>query len=449
MGKARWATKKEVAERLEKVDLFADIKKAGIPIAYEKDGLLVDSREAHSMIIGSTGSGKTQTTILPMIKLSMMAGETVIVNDPKGELYGRCAENFKKKGYNVLALNFEDAKYGNSWNPLKVAYDFYKSDEKDKAIKSLEDVGYYLFYSSKEVDSDPFWINSTINYFVGLALYLFENAKAEEVNLNSIYQLSNYLNQDNNSKKFMDKIKTNGIIYMNLVGTLKAPNETRGSILSVFTQKIKKYISREDLSSMLGLSDFEIKDIASRPTALFLVSGISNYCDNLIPLLINQIIDIVDEFGKKEKNINILLDEFDSMVPIKDFSRLIEYCRSIKVRFVITVRSYIHLCNMYSKEEAAILKMCFGNLIYLLSDDIYTLEKISKYCGIKENGEPLISVEELKTIGIFEGIVIMPRTMPYKTKFIPDYKMDYGFKDIESTIPERKTTNIPIYKEEA
>ena len=424
MSYARWATKEEVAKRLDAVDLKNGVNKAGIPIAFDEKYLYVDTKEAHSMIIGSTGSGKTQTTILPMIKLSMLAGESIVINDPKGELYGKCAENLKKRGYNVIVLDFDDSKYG-----------------------SLEDIGYYLFYDAKEKDSDPFWINSTINYFVGLALYLFENAKADEANLSSIFQLSNNLNRDGNAAKFLDKIDENSLIYMNLVGTLKAPTETRGSILSVFTQKIKKYISREDLTNMLGYSDFDMKKIGIEPTALFVVSGVSNYCDNLIPLLINQIIDAVDIYGSEGRNINILLDEFDSMVPIRDFSRMIEYCRSIKIRFVITIRSYIHLCNMYSKQDADILKMCFGNLIYLLSDDIYTLEEISKYCGTKENGEPLISIEDLKTIDTFEGLVLMPRTMPYKTKFLPDFKIDYGFEDISSELPLRENSKVQIYNE--
>ena len=198
---------------------------------------------------------------------------------------------------------------------------------------------------------------------------------------------------------------------------------------------------------MLCSSDFDINKIGVEPTALFIVSGISNYCNNLIPLLINQIIDAVDNYGTKEKNINILLDEFDSMVPIRDFSRMIEYCRSIKVRIIITIRSYIHLCNMYSKQDAEILKMCFGNLIYLLSDDIYTLEEISKYCGTKDNGEPLISIEDLKTIEIFEGLVLMPRTMPFKTRFLPDFKIDYGFEDVVSEIPLREKKEIQVFKE--
>ncbi len=447
MGKARWATKNDIIKKLDSIDLKGTVTRSGVPIAYDDNFLYIDSREAHNLIIGSTGSGKTQTIILPMIKLSMLAGESIVVNDPKGELYTNCAANFKERGYNVLALNFDDAKLGNSWNPLKMPYDLYINGEKDKAVKELEDIGYYLFFDSKEKDSDPFWINSTINYFTGIVLYLFENADVSEIHLESVIEFSNYLNKKGNSEKILDKIDNTGLIYLNLIGTLAAPPETRGSIVSVFNQKMKKYVSRENLSNMLSSSDFELKDISNEPTALFIVSGVSNYCDNLIPLLINQIIDYVSIDGKQERFLNILLDEFDGMVPIKDFAKIIENCRSMKTRITVTIRSYIHLCNMYSKEDAIILKMCFGNLIYLLCDDIYTLDEISKYCGIKEDGEKLITIEELKTINCFDGIVLMPRTMPFKTTFLPDYKIEYSFSNKTCNMPKRNINSLKIYKE--
>ncbi|MBP5678423.1 MAG: type IV secretory system conjugative DNA transfer family protein [Bacilli bacterium] len=450
MSYARWATKEEMVKKLKGVNLETGVTSSGIPIAYDDKYLYIDEKETHNLIVGSTGSGKTQAVILPMIKLSMLAGESFLINDPKGELYKRCSSALTEKGYQVLVLDFDDAKYGNSWNPLQMPYRLYQEGEKDKAIKCLEDISYYLFFEKSEANVDPFWIHSVMDYFMGISLYLFEHAKEEEVHLESIVHFSNEINKKGASEKFLEKIDTKSKIYLNVVGTLKAPTETRGSILAVFNQKMKKYISREQLTNMLSTSDFSIHDLSQKPTAFFIISGVSNYCNNLIPLLVNQVVDTISYLGHSPKHYNILLDEFDSMVPIRDFSRMIEFCRSLNVRFTVTVRSYVHLCSMYSKEEATILRMCFGNIIYLLSDDIYTLSGFSNYCGEQNvDGKlvPLVTVEDLKMINPFEGIVILPRMMPFKTKFLPDYQIDWGITFEEASLPIRKTKNIIYYQE--
>lgn len=450
MGYARWATKEEMLERLEGVNLETGVKQSGLPVAYDDKYLYIDEKEAHNLIIGCSGSGKTQAIILPLIKLSMMAKESVLVNDPKGELYKDCAAALEKNGYNVLALDFDDAAYGNSWNPLKMSYDLYKDGKYDKAIKCLEDTAYYLFYEKDDSNVDPFWTNSATDYFIGLTLYLFENAKEDEVHLESVSNLSAQLSKNSCFEEFIKKIDSKSKIFVHLSGILLAPSETRASIISVFNQKVRKYISREQLSNMLCSSDFDLNKICTEPTALFIISGISNYSNNLIPLLVDQVIETVNILGKSPKHFNLLLDEFDSMVPIRDFAKMIEMCRSMRIRITVTVRSYVHLCSMYSKEETEILKMCFGNIVYLLSEDIYTLEEISKSCGmqlVNNKFEPLVSIEDLKLIGVFEGIVIAPRMMPYKTKFLPDYQIDWGIEFEEKEIPARKVQSIHYYEE--
>lgn len=46
----------------------------------------------HTLIIGSTGSGKTISCILPLIFNLACAGESMVINDTKGELYSYTAD---------------------------------------------------------------------------------------------------------------------------------------------------------------------------------------------------------------------------------------------------------------------------------------------------------------------------------------------------------------------
>ena len=440
MNYSKWATREEMQNKLVAANLETGVEKSGLPAMYDDKYLYIDTKEAHNLIIGSTGSGKTQSIILPMLKMAMMAGESLVIIDPKGIIYERTAQKLEDKGYKNIVVDLEDSRLGNSWNPLDLAYKLYKENNQDKSLEVIEDLGYYLLSDTKKVEADPFWINSSINYFTGLVLYLFENANEKEINLSSVAKLANSLLDKKACDKFMEKIPTSSVMFMKLAGTLQAPPETRGSILSVFNQKIERYLSKENLANMLSTSDFDITKVSVEKTAIFIVCGISSHCRNLIPLFANQVMDAVSLYGNKEKRLNILLDEFDSLVPIKDFALKLGYCRSINIRITVAIQSFAHLSNMYSKEDVEILKMCFGNTVYLLSEDIYTLEEISKNCGtqlIKDKEEPLISVSELKTLDYFEAIILMPRTMPFRTKLLPDYEIDWGYEVKKATLPTR------------
>ena len=444
MGNSRWATSSELKNRLQEIDVRKELNKSGIPISHNGSRLLIDDQETHNLIIGSNGSGKTQSIILPMIKLSLKANESLVINDPKSELYEKCASKAKEEGYKVVLLDFDTSKYGNNWNPLEYIYKNHKENNHDLSIKLLEDLGYYLFIDENENNSDPFWINTTIDYFTGLVLYLFENAKEEEINLQSIYNLSNYLNIKGNSEKFIENLDKSKEVYLNVSGTLCAPPETRGSILSVFSQKIRRYISRTDLVNMICNNEFKIEDFYKEKTIIFIKSGITGISHRLIPLLVTQLIECANLIRNKER-INFLLDEFDSMLPIKNFANVIQNCRSLNIRFTVTIQSYEHLKYMY-KENVNILKYCFANIIYLLSEDIPTLEEISKYCG-ENNNKPLVSVEELKSLDYFETVINMVRMMPIKTKLLPDYEINWGYDEQTIELPKRKEQEIKLYNE--
>ena len=446
---AKWCKETEMKKSLKEITIGEENKKGGIPIINDGKKAYISNTLTHTLVIGSIGSGKTQTTILPLVKTALFSNESVVINDVKGEIYQKLAYNFQEKGYDIIVLNLDNPNQGNSWNPLTLPYLLYIKGERDKSTKLIEDLGYYLLSDIKNENMDSFWTNSTIDYFTGLTLYLFENASSNEINLNSIYTLANELDDPKKAKTFLNNLEKTSTIYYNVLGTLSSPPETKGGIIATFNQKLKKYISLEDLSNMLATTDFDIKEISNKKTAIFIISGLSTQSGYLIPLFVNQVINATNEFGNHNKTLNMLLDEFDTMLPINNFTTLINYSRSINIRFTVVIKSYIDLKNIYGQEKTEIIKSCFPTIIYLLSNDIYTLEEISKMCGNKENNKqilPLITIEELKVMPQFGAIILMPRIMPFKTKLLPDYKINWNLEEKDSKIPERKQNKIEIYK---
>ena len=178
MNYSRLATVSELKEKLTEIKTDSKIEKSGIPMLSENDSLYIKDDEAHSMIIGSLGSGKTQTTVLPLLRLAIKAEESFIVNDTNGEIYDTLKDELTKKDYNVATINLLDYKKSNHFNPLELPYKLYRNDNKDQAIDMLESISNYIFSSDRYNDNtDPFWTNSATSLFIGLTLYEFENSK--------------------------------------------------------------------------------------------------------------------------------------------------------------------------------------------------------------------------------------------------------------------------------
>ena len=439
MTYSRWATEEELKEKLTQYNYNSDIKKSGTEMMYDEKNLYIKDDESHSLIIGSIGSGKKQTIILPNLRLAIKAGESFVVHDANGELYDTLSGELKKQNYNTVVIDLANPNLGNNYNPLTLPYKLYKNGNKDEAIDILEDVGCYICVAeNKNPHQDPFWENSAISLFVGLSLYLFENAKEEEININSVAALAENLDKIKDMDKFSQT-------YIHLSSIISAPAETKGSILSVFKQCIKIFTSRESLSKLMSTTNFDIENVQKEKTAVFIISDNKPHTRRLVSLIVDQIYMASINTNEKTRRLNILIDEFDNIFPIKELNNKLTISRNYNIKFNLCIRSFHELNQIYGKEQSTILELSFGNIIYLLSNDMETLDKISRYCGPKGEREPLISPEELKLLDDFEAIILIPRTYPIKTKLLPDYKISWNFSDEKVEIRELENKEVKIF----
>lgn len=111
---------------------IGDVKKDGIPVRaiLNRKGELECNFMvgAHSLIIGATGSGKTTTFVNPMIQLlaSTNCGSSMIMTDPKGELFDLHSGLLHERGYDVKLLDLRDTYQSSRWNPLDSIWDRYQ-----------------------------------------------------------------------------------------------------------------------------------------------------------------------------------------------------------------------------------------------------------------------------------------------------------------------------------
>lgn len=462
-GYSRWAKDKEMKKVLRLVIPNSKTSDAaGVPLINNGKELWVDNGEYHNLIIGSTGSGKTQAIVHPLVKILAKKGESMIVTDPKGEIYEENAELLRQKGYNIVILNFRDPQHGNAWNPLSLPYSLYKNGNQDKANELLDDLAMNILYDEKAQNQDPFWERTSADYFAGLSLALFEDAKEEEINLNSINLMTTvgeekYLGNTYIKEYFNDKSKASPA-YINVASTLMAPSDTKSSILSVFKQKIKLFSSRENLSEMLSHNDFNMHDIGRQKTAVFIViQDEKKTYHSLVTIFIKQcyetLIDVAQENGGKlPYRTNFILDEFANMPPLKDVTTMVTAARSRNIRFNFIIQNFAQLYQVYGKENGETIKGNCGNIIYLISSELSALEEISKMCGEVKSKEkektastPLVTVSDLQRLKEWETIIIRTRMMPFKTKLTPNYKMNWGESYPRASYPVRQRQSVALF----
>lgn len=138
----------------------ANVKNDGVPVRAVLDGkgtLQCNFMSgAHSLVIGATGSGKTTTFINPMIQLIGAAekGSSMIMTDPKGELFDMHSAFLVSKGYDVKVLDLRDTYSSSRWNPLGSIWDMYQEYvEAGKGLKAHRD-SYSKYPDLKLMDDD-------------------------------------------------------------------------------------------------------------------------------------------------------------------------------------------------------------------------------------------------------------------------------------------------------
>lgn len=464
-GYSDWAKAKDIKEdtNIKKVNASDHTSKyAGVPLICNGKELWVDDGEYHTLVIGATGSGKTQSTILPTMKILAKKGESIICTDPKGELYEKTGGLLKEKGYNVILLNFRNPQNGNAWNPLALPYRLYKSGNQDKAIELLDDLALNILYDESSSNADPFWEKTAADYFAGIALAMFEDTTEDKININSI-NMTATVGEDKFGgstyiKEYFNYKDPSSAAYVNASGTVMAPSDTKGGIISVFKQKVKLFASRENLSEMLSYSDFDLDSIGKRPTAVFIIiQDEKKTYHSLATIFIKQayetLIDVAQSSGGKlPYRTNFLLDEFANMPPLKDVTTMITAARSRQIRFTMIIQNFAQLNKVYGKDDAETIKGNCGNIVYLISTELAALEEISKLCGEKKSKKddktastPLVTVSDLQRMKQFDQIILRMRKNPFKTSFVPDFKIDWGSEKspkVDYPLREKKKVNI-------
>lgn len=402
----------------------------GVPVDYDsaKSVLYVDNSDAHTMVIGSTGSKKSRLIVMPTVELLGVAGESMIICDPKAEIYNHTAFSLQQKGYQIGILNFRNPETGDCWNVLRIPYQKFLEGEIDKACEYINDAAISLMPAYSR---DPYWDFSSRDLFVGLTLLLFYFCKDRQlpldyVNIQSVLDFRMSLFQKMDTEDIMknnlwQEIEKYKLVKTKLIGTVECPQRTMACILSTFDQHLSCFSLQPQIIDLLSSTTLEFEQAGFKKIAIFLIlPDEKTTYHKLVSIFIKQIYEqLIDnaqrvcDDGRYPTRVNFVLDEFSSLPVISDFPQMITASRSRNLRFVLIVQSKHQLQQRYGDETETIFSNC-GNWLFLFTRELALLQEISILAG-KKNNEPLISVSALQHLDKETGecLVFSGRCYPY------------------------------------
>lgn len=140
----------------------------------------IDQTTVNSLIVGITRSGKGETLVMPLVDILSRAKKksSMILNDPKGELYQMSYDTLRKRGYNVQVLNIQKTDFSMSYNPLQNIINYAKAGYYDEVQQEVNTLSSSIYVDPNA--KDKFWQNSSINLLNSLILAIIDYAKRND-----------------------------------------------------------------------------------------------------------------------------------------------------------------------------------------------------------------------------------------------------------------------------
>ena len=345
----------------------------GIPLRAERVGGHTEinmQKPIHTLVIGTTGSGKTTMLVDPTIQMLAQCGSkpSMIMSDPKGELYAHNAQYLRNLGYDVQCINLREpnqssrvnpiepayekyqrahnltkevkvfqgkytpgkfepvvnATYGNEWyvfedvaypdkETLKLALTTKKQELINSAYEDIQDIALAL---SPTAGNDPVWSDGARDFIRGILMAMLEDSLNPELGLTkekyTLFNVSKIAGLrdmgDDNMKTlkeyFSGRSETSEAVKLANTVVATAASTAKG-FLSHVSQAMNMF--DQSIGALTSSTDLDFSTFADRPTALFII--IPDERDTrhgLANIYITQLYKaLIEKANKDKKNITL------------------------------------------------------------------------------------------------------------------------------------------------
>ena len=411
-GTAGWMNDKELRNVLE---VASPRTARGIILGQDRRGSVICLPEntelnKHIAIFGASGTMKSRGVIRPALFQSIRRGESVIVTDPKSELYADTVELFRKHGYEIRVYNLLRPDKGDSWNCM------FDLGGDTLMAQVLTDV--IIANTKGDGKGDHFWDNGEANLLKSLILYVDLDAtrQPEERNLPAVYQMLTQ-NSEKQLSALFDRLPLDHparapySLFSQSSDTVRA-----GIILGLGTRL--QVLQSEAVRQITRHSDIDLARPGQTKCAYYIIlddqnSSLEFLSSLFFAFLFIKLVRYADSTPEQRCRVpvNIILDEMNNIGVIPDFSRRLSTIRSRALQVIMCCQNLPQIQNRYPDNLwAELIGNADTQLMLGCTDDI-TAEHFSE-----RSGE--MTVEVNSTMTVRQSIAL--------AQVIPQYRYTQG-----------------------
>lgn len=423
---AEWASKREIEK-------FLSSRNRGLLL--DGDSLRLSEEESFQnvCVIARVGAGKTSQYIIPNVLDKARSNCSLVVNDPKGEIYEKTAATMAANGYRLIVIDPENPNGSNCFNPLAEA----------RNGVELEQIAEIIIKAGLPSDKDPFWSLGAIRLVTAL-LKCLNNAGKENpayfnlANLTALLQ--NFGKAGEALQAFAVKYSVDPddpndwTLWKEWQGALSGNEQgVQSFVLNALTAL--RITTNPNVARITARSDFDLSEIRQKKTVIYFITPpqLMGYYAPLISMFFRSVFNACMRQlpAKGALPVYILYDEFGHSV-IPHFSAVANTLRGYKASLSIVLQSVAQLEARYQKADAAAILGGFNTLVAYSASDPQTAAFFSQIIGkIRErvredytslhehiHEHELMLSNEVRTIAENEAIIVSRNRNPIKTRTV-------------------------------
>ena len=349
-GTAGFMGKKELKGVL---DIVPDIRKHPGIILGELDRQVVcvplkTRFNGNLAVYGASGSKKTRAFCVNMILQSVARKSSLVICDPKSELYEKTSEYLRDQGYTVKVFNLVTPAASDSWNCLT------EIDGQELMAQLFCDV---IIKNTGSGKGDRFWDNAELNLLKALVLYVEQGFPKGKRNIGEVYQLLT-MSSEKELNALFDVLPVTHPAKAPYSIFKQASESVRGGVIIGLGSRLQVF-QNQDIRNITGYDEIDLELPGKQPCAYFCITSdqhstfdfLSSLFLSFIFIKLVRYADQKCPGGALPVPVHVLGEELCACGVIPDLSRKISVIRSRNISMSCVFQNLAGLQNRYPDNQ--------------------------------------------------------------------------------------------------